>query len=146
MSVTPQRRDNHRQLLDARGSSHARPDEIIEEGVAGVREGVASHAWHKRLISMLETGKTPRSIALGPPVDGMTAARDAFRATIGPEAFRGMVIWEIPFKAGLAEFWPGLQTEECRGSLRDLNPLFSPVDYFVHTGMLPHLNGWSGTK
>ena len=46
---------------------------------------------------MLETDQTPRPIAPGPPpVDGMAAGGDSFRATIGREAFRGMVIWEIP--------------------------------------------------
>ena len=44
---------------------------------------------------MLETDQTPRPIA-PPPVDSMAAGGDTFRATIGPEAFRGMVIWEIP--------------------------------------------------
>jgi hypothetical protein len=42
--------------------------------------------------------KRPSNLTRPPPVDGMAAGLDTFRATIGPEAFRGMVIWEIPAK------------------------------------------------
>ena len=52
---------------------------------------------------MLETDQTPRPIAPALPVDGMAAGGDTFRATIGREVFRGMVIWEIPAKRSSAD-------------------------------------------
>ena len=58
---------------------------------------------------MLKTDQTPRPIARGPPlVDGMAAGWNTFRATVGPEAFRGMVIWEIPVKAHCRQSREGL--------------------------------------
>jgi len=49
-------------------------------------------------ISCSKRTKRPVQSHPTPPVDGMAAGGDTFSATIGREAFRGMVIWEIPVR------------------------------------------------
>ena len=54
------------------------------------------HPWPKGWISILETGQTPLQSNPPPLLTAWRQVETFFRATIGPEAFRGMVVWEIP--------------------------------------------------